>query len=114
MPAHVKPHSKTGYYYLVDGFYSKSLKTKSKSEADARLRQYNRGKFGLTPMPTVGKYYETWIQMKTPPLVRASLEADYKITFKAHILPVFRHVSLADLTAERVMEFRGKLLDGRK
>jgi integrase len=113
MPAHIKPHPRTGYYYLIDGFYSKSLKTKSKSEAQARLKQHNRGKFGLNPVPTVGEYYETWIQTKSPPLVRASLEDDYKITFKAHILPAFRNVSLADLTAERVIEFRGKLLKGR-
>jgi integrase len=113
MPAHLKPHPKTGYYYVVDGFYSKSLKTKSKSEANAKLKQYNRGKFGLTPVPTVGKFYAEWIEGQTPPLVRPSLERGYRQTFKAHILPRFRHVSLAELKAKDLIEFQSRLIRGR-
>ena len=65
MPAHVKKHSLSGYYYLHDGYYGKSLKTKSKSEAEARLKPYNRGKFGLKPIPTVGEYYKQWIEPRS-------------------------------------------------
>jgi integrase len=114
MPAHVKSHAKSGYYYLVDGFYSKSLKTKSKAEAEARLKQYCRGKFGLTPVPTVGKYYEEWIQRQVPPLVRPSAEKGYRITFEAHILPRFKHILLADLSHKDIVEFRLALQRGRK
>jgi|GEM_PF-2817347 len=53
MPAHLK-QNKYGVYYLVDGFLNKSLKTKTKREAEARLRQYRDGKFGLDSIPTVG------------------------------------------------------------
>jgi integrase len=98
---------------LHDGFYGKSLKTKSKTEAEARLKQYNRGKFGLKPIPTVGEYYKQWIETKVPPLVRPSAAKDYKTTFNAHILPRFRHVSLAALDHAEIADFRNRLMGGR-
>ena len=70
MPAHIMQHPKTKYWYLVGGYLTKSLKTKSKGEAHARLKQYSRGKFGLNPVPTVGEYYTRWIETKVAPIVR--------------------------------------------
>lgn len=113
MPAHIKQHSRSGYWYLHDGFYGKSLKTKNKTEAEARLKQYNRGKFGLKPIPTVGEYYKRWIETKVPPLVRPSAAKDYKYTFNKHILPRFRHVSLSNLGHAEISDFRNQLLGGR-
>src|SRR5262245_52702908 len=112
MPAHLK-QNEYGYFYLFDGFHRQSLRTKSKREAEARLRQYCRGKFGLTPVPTVGRYYAQWITHQVPPLARKSAEKNYKITFKAHVLPKFGHVSLTDLGHREIVEFRADLLKGR-
>jgi len=113
MPAHLNKHVRSGYYYVVDGYYEKSLKTKSKTEAEAKLKQYNRGKFGLKPIPTVGQYYETWIKSKVPPLVRPSAAKNYQIGFTAHILPKFKHVSLGVLSHGDIVEFRNELMKGR-
>src|SRR5262249_3172889 len=96
MPAHLK-QNKYGVWYLVDGFLNKSHRTKTKREAEARLRQYRDGKFGLDPMPTVGAYFEKWILTKVPPLYRRALERDYRLAFKAHILKRFTHVRLDQL-----------------
>ena len=63
MPAHIK-QNKYGVWYLVDGYRNYSLRTKTKREAAARLKQYNEGKFGLTPVSTDGKFYEDWIKNK--------------------------------------------------
>jgi integrase len=113
MPAHIKQHGKTGYWYLVDGYLTKSLKTKSKGEAQARLKQYGRGKFGLNPVPTVGEYYKRWIETKVAPLVRRSAEMGYKYNFGAHILPKFKHMSLSDIAYPDIVEFRKDLLHQR-
>jgi len=113
MPAHLKQHCKTGYWYLHDGYYAKSLKTKSKTEAQARLKQYTRGKFGLNPVPTVGDYYKRWIETKVAPLVRLSAERGYKYNFGAHILPRFKHMSLSDIAYPDIVEFRKDLLNRR-
>src|ERR1044071_4587825 len=113
MPAHLKQHHRTGYWYLVDGYSTKSLKTKSKTEAQARLKQYTRGKFGLNPVPTVGEYYQRWIETKVAPLVRPGAEKDYKINFNAHILPKFKHTCLSDIKYADIVEFRKELCRGR-
>ena len=68
MPAHLKQNH-LGYWYLFDGFLKKSLKTKIKREAEVRLKQYQEGKFSLERIPTVQKFYDSWIATKIPPLV---------------------------------------------
>jgi len=113
MPAHIHKSRKSGYWYLIDARLEKSLKTKSKTEAEARLKQYNRGKFGLHPIPTIGEYYKRWIETKVPPLVRPSAAKDYTITFNAHILPKFKHMGLANLDYGQILDFRNQLLKGR-
>src|SRR5262245_58180029 len=105
MPAHLKQNH-YGYYYIFDGHHRRSLRTKVERQAKVRLKQYNEGKFGLTPVPTIGRYYDVWITRQAAPLVRRSAEKNYKITFKAYILPKLRHVSLADLGHKEVVEFR--------
>jgi len=62
---------------------------------------------------TVGGYYAEWIERKKPPMVRAGLERDYKEHFGRYILPRFRNVALLDVTARRLEEFRGYLLNER-
>jgi integrase len=109
VPPHLK-QNKYGVWYLVDGFLNKSLRTKTKREAEARLRQYRDGKFGLEPLPTVQKYFDKWILTKTPPLYRPALERDYKLAFNAHILPRFGHMRLDQLNTGDLVEFRGVLL----
>ena len=115
MPAHLK-QNKYGVWYLVDGYRNYSLRTKTKREAAARLKQYNEGKFGLTPVSAVGNFYEDWIRKQVPPLVRQSRLRDYKQAFNAYILPRFKNVSLADIHTKDLTDFRGELLnrDGKK
>jgi hypothetical protein len=55
MPAHIK-QNKYGVWYLVDGYLCKSLKTKTKREAEVRLKQYQHGKFGMVDTPTVQQF----------------------------------------------------------
>ena len=71
MPAHLK-QNKFGVFYRVDGYLNKSLKTKTKRYAEARLRQYLDGRYNVGAIPTVQKYYDSWIEQKVPPLVRHS------------------------------------------
>jgi hypothetical protein len=47
MAAHINPRN--SIWYLVDGATRRSLKTKKKGLAEARLEQYINGKFGLGP-----------------------------------------------------------------
>lgn len=110
MPAHLKQNS-YGVWYLVDGFYNRSLRTKTKREASARLKQYNEGKFNLMPTPTVGEFYQGWIDKKVPPLVRHSQVRDYKQAFRAYILPRFKDVSLSDIGTKELTAFQVELLN---
>ena len=112
MPPHLK-QNKYGVWYLVDGFHNKSLRTTVKREASARLRQYRDGKFGLTPIPTVKKYYERWIETKIEPLYRKALESGYRQHFKKHIMDKFGHMPLDQLNTGHLVEFRAALLKKR-
>src|SRR6185503_7130978 len=109
MPAHLK-QNKFGVWYLVDGYLCKSLKTKTKREADVRLKQYNQGKFSPIELPTVKEFYETWIRQKIPPLVRPSLAADYRQAFNAHILPRFGHFRLSHIKTRDLVDFQAELI----
>jgi hypothetical protein len=60
MPAHIVRRSDcAGTFYLVDGERVKSLKTKTRRYAEAMLRQYLDGMYGLLPVPTMGVFYHT-------------------------------------------------------
>jgi integrase len=109
MPAHLK-QNKFGIWYLVDGYLNKSLRTKTRREAEARLRQYRDGKYGLAPVSTVESFYNEWIEKKVPPLVRHSRLRDYKQAFGAYILPRFKHTSLADIKTKQLVDFQVELL----
>ena len=109
MPAHIK-QNKYGIWYLVDGFTNKSLRTKAKRHAELRLKQYNEGKFSVTSVPTVGKFYDEWITRKVPPLVRTTLARGYRQNFTKHILPRFRHSVLSDITTKELREFQAELI----
>jgi integrase len=109
MPAHLK-QNKFGVWYLVDGYLCKSLKTKTKREAGVRLKQYQQGKFGLIETPTVQQFYDQWIAMKVPPLVRHSQVRDYKQAFNCYILPRFKSMRLADLKTKDLTAFQAELL----
>jgi integrase len=108
-------YNKYGVWYLVDGYLFKSplAKTKTRREAQARLRQHNDGKYGLEPVSTVQKFYDEWIEKKVPPLVRHSRVRDYKQAFAAYILPRFKHGSLADIKTKDLIDFQAELLKKR-
>src|ERR1044071_872856 len=109
MPAHLKQNS-YGYWYLVDGFLNKSLKTKVEREAKVRLKQYNEGRFSMASVPTVQKFYDEWILRKVTPLVRDSLTREYKHAFRKHILPRFKHTVLTDIRTKDLVEFQAELI----
>ncbi len=108
MPAHLK--RRDSIWYLVDGQIRISLKTSKKGLAEHRLEQYIRGKYGLEPTPTVEDFFERWIQGKVEPLYRRSTISDYRFSFKAYILPAFKHMQLAAITTRDLNDFRVALL----
>jgi len=64
-------------------------------------------------LKTIGGYYAEWILRKTPPVVRAGLERDYKDHFNRYILPKFRNVAVVDLSPRLLEDFRAYLLNER-
>jgi len=111
MPPHlIKRHDCGGTYYIVDGDVTKSLRTKTKRYAELLLRQYQDGKYGLKPVPTVQEFYDSWIAKKIEPLFRRSLIRDYRQAFTKHILPRFKDVSLSDIGTKVLTEFQVQLI----
>src|SRR5215471_10164811 len=112
MPAHIKflDNGKQHGWYLVDGYLKRSLRTNNKGEAEARLKDYMRGKFNLKPCPTVQEFYEKWIERLVPPLYRRSRIRDHKQSFRKHILPRFGGISLAEVKTAGLREFQAELL----
>ncbi len=62
------------------------------------------------PTMTVEAYYKTWIETRTPPMVRRSLECDYKKHFRNHILPGLGPIPLRDLRARDILGLMAQLL----
>ena len=109
MPTHLK-QNEYGYYYLVDGYVNKSLKTKSKRHAEALLRKHLEGKLGLDPLPTVKEYYEGWIETKIEPLCRVALQHGYRQHFTKHILPKFGALRSDQVKTGDLVKFQLALL----
>jgi integrase len=59
---------------------------------------------------TIREYYEHWIEMKKPPLVRKSLERDYRQYFNCYILPVHSHVKLKEISVGFLEKLKVQLL----
>ena len=103
MPAHLINRKDCGdTYYLVDGEVTRSLKTK--------VQQHNNGKYNLHAVPTVGAYYEIWIERKIEQLYRRSRIRDYKQAFRKHILPRFEDTLLIDVKLGVLADFQIALI----
>jgi len=63
---------------------------------------------------TVGEYFGEWIISKKPPIVRKSLERDYRQHYNSYIKPQFENVRLLDVTPRSLENFRIYLLQERK
>ena len=108
---HIKQRKDRGStWYLIDGSLTKSLKTTKKGLAQHCLEQYIKGKYGLTPTPTVKEYFDSWIKTKVEPLFRRAQVRDYSQHFRAYILPVFKDRRLSAIGTGELIEFRGRLL----
>jgi integrase len=88
----------------------KSLKTRSKTYAEALLKQYNQGKLSLDPCPTVKEFYDKWIEQQVPPLVRRSRTRDHRQAFNKHILPRFGAMALKDVKTGELRVWQAELL----
>jgi len=111
LAAHIKQRKDRGsVWYLIDGPRIRSLHTTKKGLAQHQLEQYIKGKYGLTPTPTVGAFYERWIEAKIEPLFRRSLIKGYRQHFKAYILPTFKSIRLAGIGTRELTGFRVDLL----
>jgi integrase len=111
MPAHLIKRSHCGgTFYIVDGDYVRSTKSKVRRYAEAELRQYLDGKHGLMPVPTVKAFYDKWIETKIEPLVRRSLVRDYRQHFTCYILPRFKDVSLGEIKTAALRDFQVELV----
>jgi hypothetical protein len=106
--AHIKKRGST--YYVVDGAIRISLKTGKKGLAEYRLEEYIKGRYGAKPTPTVGEFYDRWIETKVEPLYRRATVKAYQGDFRRYILPAFKHIRLAALTTKHLNEFRLELL----
>jgi hypothetical protein len=60
---------------------------------------------------TIRGYYEEWIKTKRPPVVRKSLERDYRQCFGRYILPLTGEVRLKDVSTRLLEGFRSDLLE---
>ena len=111
MAAHIKQRMDRGStWYLVDGPRIRSLHTTKKGLAQHQLEQYIKGKYGLTPTPTVGEFYERWIEAKIEPLFRRSLIRSYRHHFNKYILPTFKSIRLAGIGIRELTGFQVDLL----
>lgn len=107
MPAHLHRRKDRGsYWYIIDGEHQETTKTKNRSLAQERLKQYIRGQFGLLPSPTVGEFYSTWIGNSAG---RAAYVVSSRQHFNAYILPKFAHVRLTELRTGLLSEFKAGL-----
>ncbi len=61
------------------------------------------------PSTTIGAYYEEWIERKTPPLVRASAERDYRSHFSNYILDELAGLPLEQLALAHIEGLRSTL-----
>ena len=115
MPPHLKRRTdRGGVWYLVDGPTIKSLKTTTKRLAEARLDQYCKGVFGISPGPTVREYYLQWIgrkeQEQRRELIRKSALRDYRQGFIRYILPEFGDMSLRSISLSTLQNLRDSML----
>jgi len=108
MPAHIKRRD-NDQWYLIDGSIRISLKTDVKRLAEARLAQYQHGKFSIKAVPAVGEYFEKWIEEQKP-LARPSALRDYSQHFSTYVLPEFASTLMDAVTVDRLSSFRNKLL----
>jgi hypothetical protein len=110
MAAHIKFRKDRNSYYLVDAGLIRSLKTPRKGLAQHLLEQYIRGKYGLKPTPTVGEYFDSWIEGKIEPLFRRAQVRDYKQHFRAYILPKFKDMRLLAIGTGELTDFQIQLI----
>ena len=59
---------------------------------------------------TIGEYYDQWIETKKPPLVRKSLERDYRQYFSCYILPEHSRRKLREIDARFLENLKVQLL----
>lgn len=108
MPPHLKRRG--SIWCLIDGDLRKSLNTGKKGVGEYLLEQYIKGKYGMSPTPTVQEFYDLWIETKVEPLFRRALIRDYQTHFKSYILPALKTTRLAALSTKTVNDFRVALL----
>jgi integrase len=65
-------------------------------------------------LQTVKEFYEEWILKKKPPLVRRSLERDYRQHFDCYIIPFMSEIELNSATVDTLENFRLKLIEEHK
>lgn len=108
MPPHI--NRRGSIWYLVDGESRQSLKTAKKGVAEFLLDQYIKGKYGMAPTPTVGEFFERWIETKVEPLFRRGSIRDYRQHFNAYILPSYKDIRLLAIGNKDLTDFRITLL----
>jgi hypothetical protein len=106
----MKLYRRGKYYYASP--WRVSLRTTNKGIAEFKLRRLILEKHGMTEkkIPTVGGYYEKWIETKREPMVRKSLARSYMQHFQCYVLPELSVILLGQMTVSCVLGFRTKLL----
>ena len=122
MPAHIifkEGNGKNGYY-LVDGYRVRSLKTKSKREAEAKLKEYTRGRPASGRALRCGSFMPSGSSDRSRhwfgrPVERS--QASFRASRLAAFWPAFsRHVNLQDFRAwqAELLKTGLKVKDGAK
>lgn len=61
--------------------------------------------------PTLREYYETWINDKSPPLVRKAQARDYRRHLEGYVLPRIGELPVATITARDILGLRSSLME---
>jgi integrase len=61
--------------------------------------------------PTLREYYETWINDKSPPLVRKAQARDYRRHLEKYILPRIGELPVSIITARDILGLRSSLME---
>lgn len=86
-------------------------KTEAKQKLDAFLADLRAGKATLSPKQTVKQYLEHWLEDQRRLRIELTTLAHYRSVLRVHLIPVFGHLQLSELTKERVQVFLAEKSD---
>jgi integrase len=87
-------------------------KTEARQKLDARLADLRSGKVVLGPKQTVGQYLTYWLEDVHRLEIELTTLEHYRTVLRVHLIPVFGHLQLGQLTRESIQALYVEKLDG--